>query len=53
MWFNLATTRYPISEQERREKTIINRDTAASVMTPSRIAKAKKLVREWMPMMER
>jgi hypothetical protein len=52
MWFNLATSRYPASENERREKAEKNRDNTASKMTPAQIAEAQRLEREWKPKKE-
>jgi uncharacterized protein len=52
MWFNLATSRYPASEQEGREKARRNRDSVASKMTPAQIAEAQRLAREWKPKKE-
>ena len=53
MWFNLAASHFPASEKEKREWAEIFRDIAASRMTPSQIAKAQQLAREWKPKMER
>jgi TPR repeat protein len=60
MWSNLAVSRHPTSEQERQESTkrnrdvgARNRDLAADRMTPSQIAEAQKLAREWKPKKER
>src|SRR3990172_4004093 len=53
MWFNLATSRYPASEKEKREWAEIFRDIAASRMTPAQIAEAQRMAREWKPKMER
>jgi hypothetical protein len=53
MRFNLATSRYPASEKEKREWAEIFRDMAASKMTHAQIAEAQKLAREWKPKKER
>jgi hypothetical protein len=52
MWFNLATSRYPASEKEKREWAEIFRDLAAYKMAPAQIAEAQRLAREWKPKME-
>jgi TPR repeat protein len=49
MWMNLASSRYPASEKERREKAEKNRDIAASKMTPAQISEAQRLTRKWKP----
>jgi uncharacterized protein len=53
MWFNLATSRFPASEKESREKAEKNRDRVASKMTPAQITETQKLAREWKPKKER
>jgi len=49
MWFTLAASRFPASEQGRREMAGSQRDFYASKMTPAQIAEAQKLAREWRP----
>ena len=49
MWLNLAASRYPASQKEQRENAIDGRDFVASKMTPSQIAEAQKLARDWKP----
>jgi TPR repeat protein len=53
MWFDLAASRYPSSDREKREKSVRNRDRVASGMTPAQISEAQKLAREWKPKSER
>jgi hypothetical protein len=53
MWFHLAISRYPASEKAKRERTEKIRDIAASKMTPTQIAEARRLAREWKPKTER
>jgi hypothetical protein len=53
MWFNLAASRYPPSEQAKREAVIKDRDIAASKLTHAQIAEAQKLAREWKPKKEK
>ncbi|MBM3566043.1 MAG: sel1 repeat family protein, partial [Alphaproteobacteria bacterium] len=48
-WYNLASSRFPASEKERRDKAVKNRDIMAAKMTPAQIAEAQKLAREWKP----
>jgi hypothetical protein len=52
-WFNLAASRYPASEIDKRKKAIHNRDLVASKMTPAQITEAQKLTREWKPKKEK
>jgi uncharacterized protein len=52
MWLNLAASRYRASEKEGRENAVNGRDFVASKMTPSQIAEAQKLAREWKPRKE-
>ena len=51
IWINLAVSRLPPGED--RDKAVKNRDHVASKMTPTQIAEAQKLAREWMPVFER
>ena len=44
MWFNLAASRLT---GEVRENVVNNRDTVAELMTPTQIADAQRLAREW------
>jgi TPR repeat protein len=44
MWFNLAVSR---STGELREVGVNGRDRAADRMTPTQIAEAQRLAREW------
>jgi hypothetical protein len=53
MWFDLATSRFPASEQKRRKIAKRNRDIVASKMTPAQIAEAQRLAQEWKPKKER
>lgn len=48
-WFNLAASRFPASDAERRGKAASGRDAVAAKMTPAQIAEAQKLAREWKP----
>jgi len=48
-WFNLAAARFPGSEPKRREAAVENRDRIAAKMTPTQIAEAQRLAREWKP----
>ncbi len=47
MWYSLAVSRYPPSED--RDKAVFNRDIITAKMTPTQIAEAEKLAREWKP----
>ena len=53
IWFSLAASRFPASQQERREQAVGNRDTAAYNMTIEEVAEAQKQVRAWKPTKER
>jgi len=53
MWSDLAASRFPVSGQGMRPVAEANRDIAASNMTPTRIAEAQRLAREWKPKMGR
>ena len=46
-WLNLAATWFLPSEAEKRARAIKNRDIVAKKMTPSQIADAQSLAREW------
>ena len=48
-WFDLAAAGFPASDTELRTKAIRARDLVASKMTPSQIAEAQALTREWKP----
>ena len=48
-WLNLAVSRSELSEKARFEVVIHARDEALKRMTPSQIAEAQKLAREWRP----
>jgi len=48
-WFSLAAPRIPESEVELRGEAIRNRQLVASKMTPTQIAAAEQLAREWKP----
>jgi TPR repeat protein len=47
MWFNLAGSRK--DDTELREHALKNRDQVAAKLTPSQIADAQRLAREWKP----
>jgi uncharacterized protein len=47
MWFNLAGSR--AADAETRDRAVKNRDLVAAKMTPSQIAEAQRMAREWMP----
>jgi hypothetical protein len=53
MWCTLATSRLPASRKKEREMAEKNREIAASLMTPSQIAEAQRMAREWKPKTER
>ena len=40
---NLAASRYPASEKERRDKAVKNRGIVAAKMTPAQVAEAQNL----------
>jgi hypothetical protein len=44
-WYNLAAARSP--DESERDKSLKNRNTLASKMTPAQIMEAQKLAREW------
>ncbi len=47
MWFSLAASRFPAGED--RDKALRARDMTAAEMTPTQIAEAERLAREWKP----
>jgi hypothetical protein len=49
MWFNLAASRFPASEEEQRDNAVRTHDLLAGEMTPVQIAEAQRLAREWKP----
>jgi uncharacterized protein len=49
MWFSLAASRFHASEGENRDLAVKSRDLVASKMTPTQIAEAERLAREWKP----
>ncbi len=49
MWFNLAASRFSAPEVEKRDLAVKNRDIIASRMTPTQLAEAERLAREWKP----
>jgi hypothetical protein len=50
MWFTLAASNFTRPfEKEWHDKAVRNRDWVASKMTPTQIAEAQKLAREWKP----
>lgn len=53
VWFHLATSRFPASEQEKREVAENHRGRITSNMTPDQIAEAQRIASEWKPKMER
>ena len=48
-WLNLAAARFAASETEKRDVAAKSRDLMASEMTPSQLAEAQRLAREWKP----
>ena len=44
-WYNLAASRK--TEEDSRKRSIENRDIVAKLMTPSQIAEAQKLAKQW------
>jgi TPR repeat protein len=48
-WFKVAAGRFPASEKEKRDKAMKNSDLLAKKMTPTQVAEADKLAREWKP----
>jgi len=51
-WYNLAVSRYTPSEAEWREMAVKYRDQVAARMTPTQVAEAQRLAREWTPKSE-
>ena len=49
LWLNLAISRFPASERERREDAENGREYLESLMTPDQVAEAQKLARDWKP----
>jgi uncharacterized protein len=49
LWLNLAAAGYPALEIEARNDAIQRRETVAKLMTPSQLADAHRLAREWKP----
>jgi len=47
MWFNLAAA--SATDDDIRKQAVTNRDVVAAAMTPTQIADAQKLAREWQP----
>jgi hypothetical protein len=47
MWYDLADWRFPKSVREDRDKAVANRARVANEMTPTQIAEAQQLAREW------
>jgi uncharacterized protein len=52
LWFNLAAWRFPESKRKDREDAETLRDLVALKMTPTQIAEAQRLAREWRPKQE-
>ena len=52
IWSNLASTRDPASEKEKRDKAEKIRNIPTSKLTPAQIAEAQRLAREWKPKKE-
>jgi len=48
-WFKVAAARFSASEKEKRDKAMKNSDLLAKKMTPTQVAEADKLAREWKP----
>src|SRR6266446_5952317 len=48
-WFKVAAARFPASEKEKRDKAMKNSELLAKKMTPTQVAEADKLAREWKP----
>jgi TPR repeat protein len=53
LWFDLASSRFPATDKEKRAATAGRRDEVASRMTPGQVAEAQRLAREWKPGKER
>ena len=48
-WFDVAASRLPASEKEKREQVVKDRDVLTARMSPAQIAEAQKRAREWTP----
>ena len=48
-WFSLAASRYAEANAEDRNGALQDRELVESTMTPSQIAEAQKLARDWKP----
>ena len=48
-WYILSASKFPASEAKSLGLVIRNRDELAARMTPSQIAEARRLAREWRP----
>jgi clan AA aspartic protease (TIGR02281 family) len=48
-WYILASSRYPPSDEMKRQEAVQYRDYIGSRMSPRQIAEAQKLAREWRP----
>ena len=46
-WFNLAASRFPASEQSRRDEAVEMRDQAVSLLTPAGVAARDRFVAAW------
>ena len=51
-WFDLAASRFPVSEGGERNTALTSRDRAAKLISPAQIAEANKLASEWKPKSE-
>jgi len=49
MWYNLAAARFSEADKDFRDNAVKFRDTIAATMTPSQLAEAQRLAREWKP----
>ena len=49
MWLNLAASRYPSTEAEKRDGAIVARDAIAAQMSGAQIAEAQRLADRWTP----
>jgi TPR repeat protein len=52
-WYNLAAARYATWEPDIGATAARNRDRLTAKMTPSQIAEAQQMAREWEPKRER
>jgi len=48
-WFDLAAARFAASDAMLRDEAVSNRQGIAAGMTPTQIAEAQRLAREWKP----